>query len=86
MIEPSELQRYSFFGGLMQEQIEGVFNLMRHEKYQAGQNMIVEGEKNDRVIFIFSGRAAVIKNNMVLMELKEGDTVGEMEVLDTMAS
>jgi CRP-like cAMP-binding protein len=70
----------------MREQTDGVFKLMRHENYEAGQDMIVEGEKNSRVIFIFSGRVAVIKNGMVLMELKEGDTVGEMEVLDTMAS
>jgi CRP-like cAMP-binding protein len=86
MIKPSELQRYSLFGGLTQEQIDGVFNLMRHENYEAGQNVIVEGEKNGRVIFIFSGRVAVIKNSLVLMEFKEGDTVGEMEVLDMMPS
>ena len=86
MIKPSELQRYALFGGLTREQIDGVFNLMRHEEYSAGQDMIVEGEKNGRIIFIVSGRAAVIKNGIVLMEFKEGDTVGEMEVLDTMAS
>jgi CRP-like cAMP-binding protein len=86
MIEPSELQRYSLFGGLMREQIDGIFTLMKHEKYEAGQDLIVEGEKNGRVIFIFSGRVAVIKNGLVLMEFKEGNTVGEMEVLDMMPS
>jgi CRP-like cAMP-binding protein len=70
----------------MREQIDGVFNLMRHENYKAGQDIIAEGEENGRVIFIFSGRVAVLKNDLVLMEFKEGDTVGEMEVLDTMAS
>jgi CRP-like cAMP-binding protein len=86
MIKPSELERYSLFGGLMREQIDGIFNLMQHENYKAGQDIIVEGEKNGRVIFIFSGRVAVLKNDLVLMELKEGDTVGEMEVLDMMSS
>jgi CRP-like cAMP-binding protein len=86
MIEPSELQKYSLFGGLMQDQIDGVFPLMKHEKYEAGETIIAEGEENGRVIFIFSGRVAVIKNGLVLTELKEGDTVGEMEVLDMMSS
>jgi CRP-like cAMP-binding protein len=86
MIEASELQRYSLFGGLMQEQIDGIFTLMKHEQYEAGQDLIVEGEKNGRVIFIFSGRVAVIKDGLLLMEFKEGNTVGEMEVLDMMPS
>jgi CRP-like cAMP-binding protein len=86
MIEASELQKYSLFGGLMVDQIDGVFPLMKHERYEAGENIIVEGEKNDRVIFIFSGRVAVMKNGLVLTELKEGDTVGEMEVLDMISS
>ncbi|MDR2376617.1 MAG: cyclic nucleotide-binding domain-containing protein, partial [Treponema sp.] len=84
MIKPSELQRYSLFGGLMREQIDGIFTLMKHEQYEAGQDLIAEGEENGRVVFIFSGRVAVIKNGLVLMEFKEGDTVGEMEVLDMM--
>ncbi|MDR3174065.1 MAG: cyclic nucleotide-binding domain-containing protein [Treponema sp.] len=47
---------------------------------------MVAGQKHGRVIFIFSGRVAVLKNDLVLMELKEGDTVGEMEVLDMRSS
>jgi CRP-like cAMP-binding protein len=70
----------------MQDQIDGIFLLMKHEKYEAGEDIIVEGEKNDRIIFIFSGRVAVIKNGLVLMEIKEGNTVGEMEVLDMISS
>jgi CRP-like cAMP-binding protein len=86
MIEASELQKYSLFGGLMRDQIEGVSPLMKYEKYEGGQDLIVEGEKNGRVFFIFSGRVAVIKNDLVLMEFKKGDTVGEMEVLDMLPS
>jgi hypothetical protein len=43
MIEASELRRYSLFGGLMQEQIDGIFTLMKHEQYEAGQDLIVVG-------------------------------------------
>jgi CRP-like cAMP-binding protein len=86
MIEASELQHYSFFGGLMRDQIEDVSHFMQYEKYEAGRDLIVEGEKNSRVFFIFSGRVAVIKNGLVLTEFKKGDTVGEMEVLDVLPS
>jgi CRP-like cAMP-binding protein len=70
----------------MREQIDGVFNLWRHENYRAALDIIAVGDKNDRIVFIFSGRVAVIKNDLVLTELKEGDTVREMEVLDTLSS
>jgi CRP-like cAMP-binding protein len=70
----------------MQDQIDGIFPLMKHDTYQAGQDLIVEGENNGRVFFIVSGRVAIIKNALVLMEFKEGNTVGEMEVLDMMPS
>jgi CRP-like cAMP-binding protein len=86
MMEASELRKYSLFGGLMQEQIDVIYPLMKHNAYESGQDLITEGEKNGRVFFIASGRVAVIKNNLVLMEFKTGDTVGEMEVLDMMPS
>jgi CRP-like cAMP-binding protein len=86
MIEASELQKYSLFGGLMSGQVESIIPLMKHETYQAGEDLIAEGEKNGRVFFIISGRVAVIKNDVVLMEFREGNTVGEMEVVDMMPS
>jgi CRP-like cAMP-binding protein len=70
----------------MQEQIDGVFPLMQHEGYESGEDIITEGEKNGRVLFIVSGRVAVVKNGLILTEFKEGDTVGEMEVMDMMPS
>jgi CRP-like cAMP-binding protein len=82
MIESSELRKYSFFGGLMPEQIDSVFLLMKHENYGAGEDIIREGEQNGRVLFIVSGRVAVVKKGLTLIEFKEGETVGEMEVLD----
>jgi CRP-like cAMP-binding protein len=86
MIESSELRKYSLFGGLEQGQIDCLFPLLRHETYETGADIIVEGEKNGRVLFIVSGRVAVIKRGLVLSELSKGDTVGEMEVLDMMPS
>jgi CRP-like cAMP-binding protein len=59
---------------------------MEQEDYETGDNIIVEGAPNDRIRFILSGRVAVLKNNLTLIEFKAGDTFGEMEVLDVMPS
>jgi CRP-like cAMP-binding protein len=86
MIKPSALQKYSLFGGFLEEQIDRILPLMEQEDYKSGDNIIVEGEPNDKIRFILSGRVAVVKNDVTLVEFKEGDTFGEMEVLDVMPS
>ncbi|MDR2134479.1 MAG: cyclic nucleotide-binding domain-containing protein [Treponema sp.] len=86
MVEVSLLQKYSLFGGLMEDQIKQILPLMERESYKSGENIIVEGSPNDRIRFILEGRVAVIKHGLVLSEFTEGNTVGEMEVLDVMPS
>jgi CRP-like cAMP-binding protein len=86
MIEVSLLQKYSLFGGLMKEQIQQILPLMEQERYVSGDNIIVEGDPNDRIRFILEGRVAVVKHGIELSEFAEGDVFGEMEVLDVMPS
>jgi CRP-like cAMP-binding protein len=86
MVKSSALQKYSLFGGLLEEQIDQILSLMKQEDYNAGDNIIVEGDPNDRIRFILYGRVAVMKNNVTLIEFKAGDAFGEMEVLDVMPS
>jgi CRP-like cAMP-binding protein len=86
MVESSALQQYSLFGGLLEEQIDRILSLMEQEDYKAGDNIIVEGEPNDKIRFILDGRVAVIKNHVTLIEFQKGDAFGEMEVLDVMPS
>ncbi|MDR0403290.1 MAG: cyclic nucleotide-binding domain-containing protein [Treponema sp.] len=86
MIEVSFLQKHSLFGGLMEDQIKQILPIMERETYNSGDNIIVEGEPNDRIRFILEGRVAVVKHDLELSEFGEGDTVGEMEVLDVMPS
>jgi CRP-like cAMP-binding protein len=86
MVKSSALQKYSLFGGLLEEQIDQILPLMEQEDYQAGDNIIVEGQPNDKIRFILNGRVAVVKNNVTLIEFNEGDAFGEMEVLDVMPS
>jgi CRP-like cAMP-binding protein len=86
MIESSTLQKYSFFGGLPEEQIEKILPLMGNESYEEGSNIIVEGQPNDRIRFILEGRVEASTQGVSLYEFKEGDVFGEMEVLDVMPS
>jgi len=86
MIESAKLQKYSLFGGLLCDQIEQILPHMTVESWETGEDIIAEGAPNDKISFILEGRIAVLKNNVTLAELGEGDTVGEMEVLDVMPS
>jgi CRP-like cAMP-binding protein len=86
MVKSSALQKYSLFGGLLEEQIDQILPLMEQENYEAGASIIVEGDLNDKIRFILDGRVAVVKNHVTLFEFKEGDAFGEMEVLDVMPS
>jgi CRP-like cAMP-binding protein len=86
MVEPSALQRYSFFGGIMEEQIARILPLMEEECYETGEAIIVEGEQNNRIRFILEGRVAVVKEGVTLSEFGEGEAFGEMEVLEIMPS
>jgi CRP-like cAMP-binding protein len=85
-METSDLQKYSLFGGLLPEQIEGILPFMNEESYEEGDEIIVEGTPNDKIRFILDGRVAAIKRGIVLYEFGEGDAFGEMEVLDVMPS
>jgi CRP-like cAMP-binding protein len=86
MVESLALQKYALFGGITEEQIKGLLPLMENEEYGEGSKIIVEGTRNDKIYFIEEGRVAVIKEGIVLSEFAEGDTFGEMEVLDIMPS
>jgi CRP-like cAMP-binding protein len=86
MVEAAKLQRYSLFGGLLEDQIKQIIPFMVDESYEAGDDIIVEGHPNDRIRFIVEGKIAVVKHSVILSEMGEGNTVGEMEVLDVMPS
>ncbi|MDR2553742.1 MAG: cyclic nucleotide-binding domain-containing protein [Treponema sp.] len=85
-MEPAKLQKYSFFGGLLEEQIRKILPFMEKKSCPRGSDIILEGSLNDRISFILEGRVALIKQGVAFLEFSEGDTFGEMEVLDIMPS
>jgi CRP-like cAMP-binding protein len=77
-------QKYSLFGGMLDDQIENIIPLMEQEKFNQDDYIIKEGISNDKVYFIIEGKVAVIKGDVVLNYVSEGEAFGEMEVLDIM--
>jgi CRP/FNR family transcriptional regulator, cyclic AMP receptor protein len=84
VIEASAFKNYSFFGGLLPDEIEAIRPLMGTASYEAGAAIMREGEPNDCVHFILEGSVEVLKDGVQLAKLAEGDTFGEMEFLDVM--
>jgi CRP/FNR family transcriptional regulator, cyclic AMP receptor protein len=84
VIEASAFKNYSFFGGLLPEEIEAICPLMGSSTYEAGVSIMSEGEPNDRIHFILEGEVEILKDGVRLARLGEGDTFGEMEFLDVM--
>ena len=84
MIRPSTLQKYALFGGLTEEQIEIILPVMVEENYISEETIITEGKPNDKLFFILEGQVAVAKKDVTLARFCEGDTFGEMEILDVM--
>ena len=86
MINPADLQKYSLFGGIPEEEIHKIIPYMTYESYKAGDTVLAEGSINDKIHFLLEGTIVVIKGDVPICELTEGNTFGEMEVLDVMPS
>ena len=86
MVYPQILQKYSLFGGLLEEQIEKILPLMQKESYAPDTMIITEGKPNDKIFFLIEGQVTVTKGDVVLSRFSEGEAFGEMEVLDVMPS
>ena len=84
MIQPQTLQKYSLFGGLIDEQIESILPFMSQEIFNPDEVIIAEGKPNDKIYFLIEGQVAVTKTGIELSRFSEGEAFGEMEVLDVM--
>ena len=86
MIDAAFLQKYSLFGGMLPEQVERIRPLLVQSAFLEGQTVLREGDPNDSIYFILDGRVQIVKGGSVLTELGEGETFGEMELLDVQPS
>lgn len=86
MVDVAALQSYSLFGGLSAEQIGLIKPLMGSATFEAGAVILREGEPNDSIYFIVEGKVEVSRRGVFIIELPEGQTFGEMELLDVQPS
>lgn len=56
--------------------------MTKEKSFKKGEILFKEGESSYEMYLILKGRVKIIKNNVVLAELRSGDFVGEMGVLD----
>jgi CRP-like cAMP-binding protein len=84
MLDAKGMQKYSLFGGLTEDQIDAILPTMIQEKFNPGDIILIEKTPNDKIFFIVEGRVSVIKGETTIIDLAEGNTFGEMEVLDIM--
>lgn len=87
------LQSNALFGGLSDAQMPEVLALLRKENFAAGDIIVCEGESGDRMHFILSGSAEIVKDATPdirdddeparIGALNPGDAFGEMGLIDT---
>jgi len=88
MVRAEYLQSHALFGGVGTDELEAIIPLLHEEKYAIGDYVVREGENGSCMYFIRTGAAEVLKSSptgeeeLRLAVLNEGDTFGEMELID----
>lgn len=83
MISFTEFWRHSLFGGFTPEDMQRVLPLFTIKEWQAGEQLIQEGQPNNAIYFLVEGSVSVRRGERELIQFKEGDSFGEIEMLDT---
>lgn len=82
------LRSKALFGGLDDSSLKKISSLLQENEFKEGTNIIEEGQRDDKMYIITEGEADVYKYNRLkkkqekITELKEGDSFGEMELID----
>jgi CRP-like cAMP-binding protein len=88
MVTREYLQSHALFGGVDDDAMADIIPLRRHETYTKGAYVVREGDPESQMYFIRAGTVEVVKfsdtqaRELRLVILNEGDTFGEMELID----
>ncbi len=88
MVRPEYLQSHALFGGVGTDDLESIIPLLHEEKFATGAYVVREGEQGSCMYFIRQGSVEVListdgtPGERRLAVLNEGDTFGEMELID----
>lgn len=83
------LSRHSMFGGLVDEELDVVRPYLHKVTFNEGFAVLTQGEPNSTVYFVVEGVVSIKKftsdkktKEREITRLKEGDSFGEMELID----
>ena len=82
MLNNDDLRSYSLFGGLDDNALNLVRELVRVDDTDTGDAVLIQGESGDRVHCILSGRAWVYSDGEHIATLGPGQQFGEMHLVD----
>ncbi len=88
MITAAYLQSHALFGGIDADALADIIPRLRLQTYAPGEYVVREGELGTSMYFIRRGSVEVLKQGdapgeaLRLAVLEEGDTFGEMELID----
>jgi CRP/FNR family transcriptional regulator, cyclic AMP receptor protein len=94
MISTIFLKSHALFGGLTDVELDKIMGFMQEKTFSTAEIIITEGESGGTLYFITQGSVEILKrvicsetgNQQSYYEqiavLKEGDTFGEMELID----
>lgn len=77
----NSIKKLEFFHGFPDAELWEILRASTWQDYNAGDDIIVEGELDDCFYIITDGKVAVTKNNKAIRTLEKGDCFGEMGYL-----
>ncbi len=77
----NSIKKLEFFHGFPDAELWEILRASTWQDYNAGDDIIVEGELDDCFYIITDGKVKVVKNNKTIRVLEKGDCFGEMGYL-----
>lgn len=78
-----KLKRIPMFKSFSDANLKDLLKLSKIAKYKSGESIIKEGDFDNRIYFLVSGKATVVKHGETLSTLhRTGDVFGEMGIID----
>ncbi len=84
MIDLDNLKNYSLFGGIKQDHMNTIQQFLEEGNFNPGEDIVVQGERSERVYLIIEGSVTVYVDGAKLAQLTEGESFGEMHLIDIM--
>jgi len=76
------LKEARLFKQFSDDQLQQLMSFSSVDRFQAGQTIIEQGEKNDKIFILLNGHVSIYTDNEFILNLRrQGDLVGEISVI-----